>query len=615
MDSHSVAKVLLVRSVEESAPELLDGEALLDAAVHAGAIDDPRAWLVRRAEHVLKSLPDSYQVLLEMTESASGGVWIALGASVLVGLFTNYLGPSQSIHAFYNPISLLILWNLAVFLGLAFGRLMQGRASGQIRDSLEPVDHQDRLENPAPPRTRRRRSLALWLLRRTVPRIWVRSHKLLTDSREESAQMAGVAKNFWGDWVAVMQPLFRLRTRRLLNFAAIGLAFGAVLGMFVRGLFLDYHIVWRSTFITDPQTVAAVLNVFVGLPALLLGRAAPSAETATALMGPKGVDAGEWILLYAGAAALFILIPRSVLAAVHALRLRALAQSLDVEPDDPHFSQLIRLAREQRVDQIRSAIKADVRVESAKFADGIATYVCETLYDRRIVPRLERFREEGGRLQELETAVEKDCADFESELNDYFPKAQAEFEQGLSRAITRTVQGDAKFETTAQGLGGDVHQASSGAALATGQTIGAGLNTIVGTTVSTAVALVLATISGGFGESLGVALALALGTTGPVGFLIGGLVGLVIAGGGYFLGRERASGAIKSIALPGRVVRIALRANRLNKLVTDGRSKCHDSVESLIKERLEPVTPQIADQIWTQVKPVIGARHRLGSAS
>ena len=30
----------------------------------------------------------------------------------------------------------------------------------------------------------------------------IRSHKLLTDSREESAQMSNVAKAFWGYWVA-----------------------------------------------------------------------------------------------------------------------------------------------------------------------------------------------------------------------------------------------------------------------------------------------------------------------------------------------------------------------------------------------------------------------------
>jgi hypothetical protein len=33
-------------------------------------------------------------------------------------------------------------------------------------------------------------------------------------------------------------------------------------------------------------------------------------------------------------------------------------------------------------------------------------------------------------------------------------------------------------------------------------------------------------------------------------------------------------------------------------------------VEALVRERLEPLTPEISDQIWTQVKPVLAERQR-----
>jgi hypothetical protein len=76
-------------------------------------------------------------------------------------------------------------------------------------------------------------------------------HRGSGEVRDEAKRLRRVVRRFCTLWIGVAQPLLALHTRRLLSWAALGLAAGAVLGMFVRGLFLDYHIVWRSTFVKE----------------------------------------------------------------------------------------------------------------------------------------------------------------------------------------------------------------------------------------------------------------------------------------------------------------------------------------------------------------------------
>lgn len=608
--------ILLVRSVEESAPELIGSEAILDAELEAGSLDDPFQWFARRAELLVRSLPAAYQALPAMTDALTRGLGAIFAVTALVGLLTNYLGPSQRIHVVYNPIVLLVLWNLGIYAFLVFGRggprrlLPGGRVLGEGKKvgpaSGAPAAWQS---GQRPARSGR---VARWILGWSVPALWTRLHRAAGETREEARRLGAVAKEFWSQWVEVAQPLFGIVSGRALHLGAIGLALGAVLGMFVRGLFLDYHVVWRSTFITDPEIVARALRILFGLPALLAAEPLPNSQAARDLLRPEGVSADQWIWIYASAAMLFILIPRALILAAYRIRLRSLQGSLDLRLEGPYYAGILSRAKQQRVGQIEDAIKTDVRVEAGRFAEGVASYVCERLYDARIVPGLRSFREQGGRIEDLENDIASECGAFQSELDQHFRTAQEEFSEALWRAVRRSVSADVRFAALAtEGLETEVGGASRDAATGIGESMGRSMNRAVGSAISAAVALVVATIGGGFGKSVGLAvIATLLGTTGPVGFLIGALVGLVAAGSAYFVGREKTTAAIKSLRLPGPVLRAALRPRWLDRLIEDGRTRCHDSVAGLIKEKLEPLTPRISDEIWRQVKPVIAERHR-----
>jgi hypothetical protein len=388
------------------------------------------------------------------------------------------------------------------------------------------------------------------------------------------------------------------------------MALGAIAGMFVRGLFLDYHVVWRSTFLNDPSTVAELLRLVLAPAARILQLPVPDAAAALAMMAPDGIDAANWIWLYAASAGLFILIPRTILAGWTAMRLRTTESRLDLRLGDAYFRELIRFAREQQVDRIAQAIRSDVRVETGKFAEGIALYVCESLYDGHIVPRLRDFRRGGGRLDDLEEAIAADCEAFAGDLERHVERAQQAFDESLAGAVASTVGGavDFKAESTA-GLSGRVDETSRSSARDVSRSLGDGLAQTIGSTVSAAVALVAGSLSGGFGHSIGIHIVAALlGTTGPIGFLIGAVGALVVTSGAFLLGRDKTAEALKGLALPGVVLRTTLWPARFERILADGREKCRASVRVMVEGKLEPLTPEISEQIWRSVRPLLVQR-------
>jgi hypothetical protein len=63
--------------------------------------------------------------------------------------------------------------------------------------------------------------------------------------------------------------------------------------------------------------------------------------------------------------------------------------------------------------------------------------------------------------------------------------------------------------------------------------------------------------------------------------------------------------AVRSLTLPGPVVRLALRPARFGRLVARGRERCLTSVRELVAAKLEPLTDELADQVWARVKPLL----------
>ena len=132
--------------------------------------------------------------------------------------------------------------------------------------------------------------------------------------------------------------------------------------------------------------------------------------------------------------------------------------------------------------------------------------------------------------------------------------------------------------------------------------IGEGFTDAIGATVSASIAVVLGTLAGGFGESLEIAVIVALfGTTGPVGFLIGAVVGLIVSAGVWWFGRDKITEQIESISLPGALVGMVLWQSRFDSLIQQGREKCHDLVKTRVNELLSPLSSRISGEVWTKL--------------
>jgi hypothetical protein len=186
----------------------------------------------------------------------------------------------------------------------------------------------------------------LWSI--SPERWWARS-----GPADASRWVAESVRRFVHHWVASAGPLVGARAERLLHLGALSFGVGAVLGMYLRGLAVEYRAGWESTFLTAP-TVVVLLRAVLWPAAWILHRLAPglspppadlfSAATIERLRGPAvSGEAAVWIHLWALTTVLVVVVPRLALA-WRASR-RARAADLRLPLDDPYFLRVLAATR------------------------------------------------------------------------------------------------------------------------------------------------------------------------------------------------------------------------------------------------------------------------------
>jgi hypothetical protein len=196
-----------------------------------------------------------------------------IAVSLASGIALSALDGTRNINILGFPLLGLLAWNLAVYILLVIRPSLPGR-------SLAPA-----LARFASAAARRSRQ------------------NVLSDSLLE----------FVREWYRAAQPLYHLRAARMLHLAAIALALGLIGGLYLRGLVLEYRATWGSTFLAAPQ-VHALLSVVYGPASLVTGVPIPGVVDLEGV-GSRGESAARWIHLMAGTVALFVLLPRALLAA------------------------------------------------------------------------------------------------------------------------------------------------------------------------------------------------------------------------------------------------------------------------------------------------------------
>ena len=141
-------------------------------------------------------------------------------------------------------------------------------------------------------------------------------------------------RRFTGEWFEAARPLLIARATRVFHLSAAAAGAGLIAGLYLRGIALDYQAGWESTFL-DPARVRAVLSVIYGPASFVTGIPVPDAAHLQAMRwqnGGGGERAAAWIHLLAATAALFVVVPRLLLALLGTLRIQRWSRRAPLPP-------------------------------------------------------------------------------------------------------------------------------------------------------------------------------------------------------------------------------------------------------------------------------------------
>lgn len=325
MDERSAREAVLVRAIEtaDGAREIWsDADRAWATRASAEVVGEHArddSFIARRADLVLERLAERHPRIRALSRLPSARSWLAPLLALLafvVGAVGADVSPTQRINLLAPPVLALLAWNVGVYVALLASFMTPRRGA-------------------APPGPLRRGVIA-WLGEMT-PRI-----------RKSVAPRPIVAafRRFASEWPALAFPLWLRRTARLLHFGAAMLALGAITGLYVRGIALEYRAAWQSTFL-DAQAVARLLKIVLAPGAWLTGIAVPdAAHLATIGADSAGENAARWIHLYAATLAAVVIVPRLVLAAVGWIGERRLERRFPLPLAHAYFQRLLHVWHE-----------------------------------------------------------------------------------------------------------------------------------------------------------------------------------------------------------------------------------------------------------------------------
>ncbi|MGE5237599.1 MAG: DUF2868 domain-containing protein [Chloroflexota bacterium] len=576
-------KILIVRSTEEREPRFFSAAQLEEAESQAGEIAEGPDWIQRRSSSLFALLPESLRGTCALTHLPPNGLLLVSLTAFLVGVASNFLGPSASFRILYNPLIALVLWNVLVFLAfLTAGIVKIGGSGRSSRVARGKTVNAGGGEAPGARTT-------VPLRQRMWVSLWTRAYRSQSGERvpkESVLSAAVILRDFWPRYLACCGRLSSARIKLLFHVGALALIAGAVAGVYMRGVFFEYAVVWRSTFIRDPELVRILLNIVLAVPSYVVTGDFITPAEVRELMSAGGAPAAQWIHVLIVAALIFAVLPRLVLLTAEVFTLKTTTLSFMADTSDNYFAGITRRAWERKVEALRGQVDSILSEESSQFSDAIAAYVRDQLYDRAIVPRLSEFRDRGGRIADLESAIKASCEEFEQPLEGYIAAAQELFKASVTARI-ETVMGRQLSGLNLALEKAAVYRSAEGASALRGEDLTDTFAGVIHVTIATVITGTIATVSGGFGKSLGVAvISVLLHASGPVGWLVGAIIGLLVAGGVAWATKDRISDAVKEYSMPSFVTKRILSRERLAEKVEEGRLKIFTEVKAEVQRQL-----------------------------
>jgi hypothetical protein len=282
--------------------------------------------------------------------------WLLVAAvALLIGLLADSIGSAQRINLLAPPLWAVVLWNAAVYVWL----LGQWVARWFQRDA-------------------RAGALSRW-----VQKLMRWGSQAPTTAPSTSS--AAALQKFAVLWSQRSESLNVTRAAVLLHLGSAALALGLIGGMYVRGLVLDYHASWESTFLSA-ETAHAALTFLLSPAAALAQIPLPSVAAFDALreshhsaptsLPIHSASGAVWIHLYAVTLTLFVVLPRLAWALYSALRARWMARRIRLPMGDEYFA---RLMRQQQGRDAKVVVLPYASTPSATALVGLRAVLASTL--------------------------------------------------------------------------------------------------------------------------------------------------------------------------------------------------------------------------------------------
>jgi len=339
MNGNTFSKILLVQAIEET--DLYGRHLPLSTRHHATqqAREIHQLQSNHSKEAALSFLTTRSEILWAFVEKAFPAFaksWKHLQTDIptaligipalLAGLLINGLGDSQRVNLLNFPLLILVLWNSGIYLSSTWVSLFNPRGKSAWLDTI-----------------------AKWLAQVAGSR---RQHSWpfgnFSDPLAAGHWVQESTKRFTALWWPHVEPIWTHRLRQLLHLGAACMAVGMILGMYIRGLALDYQATWESTFLSVDQ-VHGVLQILLGPAAWLLQYSFPNVSEIASLQAPAHGPAAQWIHMWAVTIFAVIVIPRSIMGWFSQRSLNQSKETFPLPLNDPYFVHLLAPDRGQGV--------------------------------------------------------------------------------------------------------------------------------------------------------------------------------------------------------------------------------------------------------------------------
>ena len=263
-----------------------------------------------------------------------------------------------------------------------------------------------------------------------------------------------------------------------------------------------------------------------------------------------------------------------------------------LSPLQRQFEKTRNKLREELGEFCRTKVKPLVRKTTEAYVSDVATDITLELFDKKIQPVLQEYRDSGGSLAAIKSSVSSKAKSFEPDLRKIVEQRMLTLRMGLPEQVKDMLT--KWFES--HGLSTGDAQIEQGRRISIGSdAIGSGAPDLYGGIMDTVGWFVV-----GIATSIGAILCGGAGTAilvaGPVGLIGGAVLALVIAYLTVRHGKEKAAKLAENWDAPAWVIKRALTQPKIHK--------AREVFRSQLEERLREETVTLQDEFEARIRKI-----------